>query len=101
MSENRIEVSVDPELEELIPGFIKGRKKDVETIRESIETGDFETIQILGHSMKGNGAGYGFDEISAIGKRIETAAKEKNPNEIEECLLDLLTYLNNVDVVFE
>ncbi len=101
MPDNRIEVFIDSDLEELIPGFLKGRRTDTETIRNSLETEDFETIQLLGHSMKGNGAGYGFDEISNIGKRVEMAAKEKNINEIRQCLLDLLTYLDDIDIVFE
>ncbi|MBU3916675.1 Hpt domain-containing protein, partial [bacterium] len=86
---------------ELIPGFLEGRKKDIETIRNSLETGNFESIQLLGHSMKGNGSGYGFDEISTIGKNIELAAKEKNINEIKQCLLDLSAYLDNIDIIFE
>ncbi len=101
MPDNRMEVLIDSDLEELIPGFLEGRRTDIETIRNSLEKGDFETIQLLGHSMKGNGSGYGFDEVSAIGKRTETAAVEGNSNEIKQCLLDLSTYLDNIDIVFE
>ncbi|MDO9529433.1 MAG: Hpt domain-containing protein [Syntrophales bacterium] len=101
MTDEKIIVHVDPDIEDLIPGFLENRHKDIKTIGESLAVGDYETIQRLGHSMKGAGGGYGFDEITAIGSRIENAAKEENADEIQRQAGELLRYLENIEVVYE
>ncbi|MBU2648335.1 Hpt domain-containing protein [bacterium] len=100
-STTRITVHIDPELADLIPGFLENRRKDIETVRERLAENDFETILLLGHSMKGNGAGYGFDELTEIGREMEQAARDKQPDAIRKTLADLVAYLENLDVVFD
>ena len=97
----KIIVHVDADLEELIPGFLQNRHEDIKTILNALEKGDYETVRILGHSMKGSGGGYGFDAITDIGHSIEDAAKEKNPEEIKKQVNALSGYLDRVEVVFE
>ncbi|MFH2133156.1 MAG: Hpt domain-containing protein, partial [bacterium] len=89
------------ELADLIPGFLENRRKDIETVRERLAENDFETILLLGHSMKGNGAGYGFDELTEIGREMEQAARDKQPDAIRKTLANLVAYLENLDVVFD
>jgi len=96
----KIVVSVDSDLEDLVPGFMENRRKDILTIQNAAEKNDFETIRVLGHSMKGSGGGYGFDEISKIGKFIEEAAKAADSDEIKKQADELFLYLNRVEVVF-
>ncbi len=96
----KIIITVDPDLEELIPSFLENRHKDIKSIQSALESGDYETIRILGHSMKGSGGGYGFDFISEIGEVIEQAAKDKNENEIVKSNSKLAGYLEQVEVVF-
>jgi len=43
----RIIVHVDPDLEELVPGFLQHRRNDIATIQEALKQSDFETIRIL------------------------------------------------------
>ena len=74
MSE-KIIVSIDPDLEDLIPGFLARREADVTLLRAAIERGDFDAVRLTGHSLKGNGGGYGFMEISDLGAKIEDAAR--------------------------
>ena len=97
--QDKIIVSVDPDLIDLIPGFLEKRRRDIQTISMALKKDDFETIRILGHSMKGAGGGYGFQAITDIGKRIEQAAREMRPREIESCLSELASYLSRVEVV--
>jgi len=73
----------------------------VKTLREKLESGDFETIQMLGHSMKGSGASYGFETITEIGRSLEQAAKERNFQEIRKLVDELSAYLESVEVVYE
>ncbi|MEK9628516.1 MAG: Hpt domain-containing protein [Nitrospinota bacterium] len=91
---------VDPDLRELIPGYLENRRKDIKAINEALKNSDLKAIRTLGHSMKGSGGGYGFMPISQIGAAIELAAKEKAPDRIQNHLDELKSYLNNVSVVY-
>lgn len=97
----KIIVTIDSELEDLIPGFLKSREKDIETVRECLGANDFETIRRLGHSLKGNGAGYGFDDLSVIGRQLEQAAAEQSPDDVTGVLEAMASYLERVEVVFD
>ena len=94
-------IYVDPELAELIPGYLLRRKEDVAAIAEALSSGDFELIERLGHTMKGSGGGYGFDAISDIGERLEEFANRKNLNEIRSELKKLEDYLEGVEVIYK
>lgn len=97
----RIVVEIDPDLEELIPGYLQNRQKDVEELRKALSNSDFELIQRMGHTMKGSGGGYGFDFISAVGMNMEEGAKETSVDKIQDALKDLCDYLERVDVVYK
>jgi HPt (histidine-containing phosphotransfer) domain-containing protein len=97
----KIVVYIDPELEELIPGFFENRRNDIKTIQEALIKGDYEKIKILGHCMKGSGGGYGFDGISRIGDLLEQAAEKQDSEEIQKGLNQLLTYLEKVEIVYK
>lgn len=98
---SKIVVSVDSDLEELIPDFLDNRRKDIQSIQDALSKGDYDTLTIIGHSMKGSGGGYGFDYITDIGAAIEQAGKEKNDDEIKKWTDELDLYLGRVEVVFE
>lgn len=101
MNNEKIIIDADPDLSELIPGYLQHRQDDIRLISEYLEKGDFESLRILGHSMKGAGSGYGFDEISEIGALLEQAAKEKDHTEIRKQAVALEDYLLRVVVVFK
>jgi len=82
-SSNSFVVQVDPEIEDIVPIFLQNRRDDVESLSKALEDGDFETIRLLGHSMKGSGGGYGFDAITDIGQSLEQAAKSQSSREIK------------------
>lgn len=97
--ETPIPIRVDPEIAALIPGFLANRHKDVESLIDAVNQGDFETARILGHSMKGSGGGYGFDEITDIGAEIEMAARRNDPVAIRSQVKALSRYLARVEIV--
>jgi len=97
----KIAVRVPEEIKDLIPGFLAHRAEDVRTLGEKLKRGDFQTIQILGHSMKGSGAGYGFDAITDIGGLLEQAAKNKDIQRIQQQIDRLSTYLEGLEVTYE
>lgn len=97
----KIVVQVDADLEDLIPGYLQNRRQDVDAILQALENQDFETIRILGHTMKGTGGGYGFEAITEMGRGLEEAAKDKNAPAIRQGATALLAYLQAVEVVFK
>lgn len=101
MDKNATTITIDKDLEDLIPGYIENRRRDITSIEEALKKNDFETIRILGHSMKGSGGGYGFDAITDIGKRIEEAAKVMNTGEISRQITALSEYLDTINIVYK
>jgi histidine phosphotransfer protein HptB len=97
----KIVVQVDADLEDLIPGYLQNRRQDVDAILQALENQNFETIRILGHTMKGTGGGYGFDAITEMGRALEAAAKDKNGPAIRQGVAALLDYLGAVEVVLQ
>ena len=100
MSE-KIIVTVDADLEDLIPGFMDNRRKDVDKLREMIATSAFEELKLLGHSIKGVGGGYGFDAITDMGAAIEVAAESQDIEQLKQCAIEYEEYMQRVEVVFE
>ena len=97
---DKILVEIDPDLEDLIPGFLENRRNDVESIKQHIDSGDLDAIRLLGHSMKGAGGGYGFDRITEIGDAIEVAAVAGDVAAIQSSNDALTDYLARVEPVF-
>ncbi len=96
-----IDVRVDKELQDLVPGYLQKRRVDVENLLRAAGQCDYETIRILGHTMKGSGGGYGFDAITEIGRQLEKAAKERDHEECGKMITKLSEYLDLVRVTFE
>lgn len=96
-----LRISIDPDIRDLIPGFLQNRNHDVQTLQEAVAIGNFDTIRTLGHRMRGDGGGYGFHLISEIGHALENAAREKNSHEIIARVQELSTYLGRIEVVYE
>lgn len=98
---DKIRIYVDPVLQELIPGYLENRGKDLLVYRQALEEDDFDSICVLGHSMKGSGGGYGFNELSNIGRAIENAAKNRDKESIHQSIIDLADFLKNLEVVYD
>lgn len=99
--EGKIIVRVDPDLKDLIPGFLENRRKEIRAMQEALEHGDFGMIRKMAHTMKGVGGGYGFDAITAICREIGESAEQRNAPGVRERLNMLSGYLDRVEVVFE
>ncbi|BFU95911.1 MAG: conserved protein of unknown function [Nitrospira sp.] len=95
-----ITVSVDADLAEIVPIFMRNRRRDVGTLRIAVDENDFKTVRLLGHRMKGDGGGYGFDAISEIGEALEQAATREDRTVIAKQTDRLEDYLNRVQVVY-
>lgn len=100
MHEDRqpIRIPVDPDLIDLIPGYVNNRWADVEALERALENEDFDAAQTLGHTMKGSGGGYGLHQVTEIGAGIEEAAKASDAGVIRSRIAELKDFLERVEV---
>lgn len=89
-------VAVDPDIEDIVPRFLESQRLVAKRILELSEAGEFESIQRLGHNMKGTGKGYGFETISSYGASLERAAASSAAEEVSRLARELLSYLSEV-----
>ncbi|HEU4500208.1 MAG TPA: Hpt domain-containing protein [Nitrospira sp.] len=99
-NQGRVMVAIDPDLQDLVPGFLENRRKDAAALDGALQAKDLRTVRLLGHRMKGDGGGYGFQEISRIGHALEQAAIREDWNTIRQETAGLTTFLAQVDVVY-
>lgn len=100
-TENLITVYIDPSLEEIVPGFLENRRRDVQTLETALEQNDLNAICVIGHRMRGDGGGYGFDAISEIGEGLEQAAARQDREAIRRHLSKLDNFLARITVVYQ
>jgi HPt (histidine-containing phosphotransfer) domain-containing protein len=84
MSGEPIMVRVDPMLAELVPKFLSRCRQTVEEFRGAAQSGDLTTARRIGHSLFGTASSFGFDEMAAIGREIEQAAKLGDSEELKK-----------------
>ena len=96
-----ITVVVAKDLEDLVPTFMKNRGKELETLRAALAAGDLDQLRQLGHRMKGVGNSYGFEQVSALGKRIEDGARASDNAGLNACIAEYADYLGRVQIVCE
>jgi HPt (histidine-containing phosphotransfer) domain-containing protein len=99
-SSDRVIVRIDRDFEAIVPGFLANRKKDIHTLHRALADKDFRTIQMLGHRMKGDGGGYGFDRISEIGGVMELAAQRQDYAASEQHVKQLEDFLACVHIEY-
>jgi hypothetical protein len=56
---------------------------------------------MLGHRMKGSGAGYGLQRITDVGAALEEAAVREDARTIGEQSRNLEEFLSRVEVVYD
>ena len=94
-------IRVDPDLQDLIPDYLESREQDLRFYQDALEKDDFDLIAVLGHSMKGSGGGYGFNDLSSIGRAIEKAANNRDKESVRKSVIDLTDFLKKVEVVYD
>ena len=99
-AENGITVYIDQDLEEIVPGFLENRRRDVQTLETALQENNLAQIQLIGHRMRGDGGGYGFDAISMVGAALEQAAARADRDAIRRHTAELIDFLDRVTVVY-
>lgn len=68
-------------------------------ILEAQERGDYKTVKLIGHSMKGAGRGYGIEGISDIGQSLIIAANSERDEDIKNKAAEFSKCLLQIEVV--
>lgn len=92
-------VRAEPKFADLIPVFLQNCRKNVIAMLDALDRGDFETVEILGHGMRGAGGSYGFQPITDIGAALEQAAESADTDASRKWVGELSGYLDRVEII--
>jgi len=81
-----------------IPLFLRHSRENVIAILGALVRRDFETVEFLGHGMRGAGGMFGFPAISDIGAELEQAALSADVETAHTWVGKLSSYLDQVEV---
>ena len=66
-------------LDALRPKFVAEKRREVDVLTMALQCGDFKTVRMLALRMKGEGANFGFSEVTQIGGELAAAADKMDP----------------------
>ncbi len=99
--DEKTQVSIDPDLRELIPQYLKNRRMEIEVLRGALEGEDFDILEQTGHRIKGSAPVYGFKQIGVFGETLEQTAQQQDGAAIKNILLDYSNYLSRIKVAYK
>jgi len=99
MTDKRILISPDPDFADEAAWYKGKLKEHLQTALQAVDALDFESIQTIGHRMKGSAESFGFDQAGEIGKTLEFAAKENDIHAMKQALVLLADYLDRIEIV--
>ena len=87
--------------EELVPGFIENRHRELEELRGALATGRYDQLGQIGHRMRGIGATYGFDRVSTLGGELEERAAASDRAGLAALIAGYADYLARLKIFYE
>ena len=84
-------------LAERTPAYLENCRQNAIVMQKAMDQGDFETVAILGHNLRGSGGGFGFQAITDLGAGLEQACADSDLDGARKLLSDLSRYLDNVE----
>jgi|1186.fasta_scaffold647066_2 HPt (histidine-containing phosphotransfer) domain-containing protein len=96
-----IVVRVDLDVADLLPGFVANCVRHASELRHALRGADWSAAHAIAHSLHGAGGGYGLDEVSRLGREMETAAQLCDAVKLGGLAGELEDYLARVRPVFE
>jgi HPt (histidine-containing phosphotransfer) domain-containing protein len=70
------EFANDPEMKELIAGYVQRLPVEIATLRTMLENGEIESLRRVAHQLKGSGGGYGFSRLTELAAIVDRSIKE-------------------------
>lgn len=93
-------ISIDKDLEDLVPTYLETRKKELVKLKELLNQNAAAEIAAIAHKLAGNAGGYGFQELTDIGRRLESAGKASDKSLMTKEIENIAQYLDSVEVKF-
>lgn len=94
-------ITIDKDLEDLVPTYLETRKKELIKLRELFSQEALSEITAIAHKLAGNAGGYGFQELTDIGRRMEAAGRANEKEKVGIEIENVGNYLEQIDVKFE
>lgn len=82
-----VEISVDHELKELVPGYLERRRRELRELQALAEKRNYDELQGIGHKLRGSAGSYGFAHMSEIGEDLEESAKARDEVMVNNAIL--------------
>jgi HPt (histidine-containing phosphotransfer) domain-containing protein len=101
MGQYKTEVIVPKDLEDLIPGFLANRQRELALLTSALVASDLVQLRQLGHHMKGIGSAYGFEPITTLGERVERFVRASDLTNVAECVAQYRDFLSKLRVTFK
>jgi len=95
----KIKIKIDPDLEDVIPVYLKSVKESIKEMKDAIKVEDSEKIRKIGHNLKGEGKAFGFDFITDAGLKLQEAGDAKDIRTIKALVFGLENYLTRIEIV--
>ena len=87
---------IPPELKAIIPGYLDRRDQDILQLKLAVDQNDFQTIGKIAHKLKGNGASYGFNQLTEIGKKLMHSSEIENQLTTVQLINEFEVELNTI-----
>jgi len=87
------DAEIQQEMEQLRGYYLNNTKERCRALSAALRKGDFDAISFIGHSLKGSGTSYGFDDISNVGQEIELAAENTDADKLRGLIKKLKAIL--------
>jgi len=94
-------VTIDSELQEIVPSFLENRKKDLIQIKDFLANSKWDNIESIAHKLAGNAGSYGFNDLGNIGASLEDACKAGDVTAIHDYCAQYQNYMDNLQVEFK
>lgn len=88
------EVSVETDILDLVPSFLKSRSQELEALESAVTEKDFDTVAKMAHTIKGISEPYGFPRLGVLARDLEFASKARQVQEMQLYLNQMKTYLS-------
>lgn len=92
-------VVVDPDVEGIVPEFLKHCGLDLGRLRRAMESGDWVECGRVGHGMKGAALTMGFGRVAELSSEIVLASRESAGERVAKAVEVLEEHLSRVRVV--
>ena len=88
----------DEDFAELLEMFIDSVADRRAELQSAFQQGDFESIRVISHQLKGAGGGYGFEGLTRVAANVEHNASETPDAQFSAQFDALIDYLNRMAV---